>query len=144
MTAEKELLGLKSLRKLNIFVADDAQLSWRRSLACGSAISDLRCTHCGGALRNPVLDLIRNDLDHGNAWVILVALVDTILQVADVAGNHRGPMLINQIPVLSHSGSTGVGRPVCGGWVTEANIDVRIILDFLELVRHVVRKEREV
>lgn len=87
MTAEKELLGLKSLRKLNLFLADDAQLSRGRGLACSSAISDLCCTHCRGVLRNPVLDLIRNDFDHGDTWVILVALVYTILQVADVAGD---------------------------------------------------------
>jgi len=71
----------------NLFLADDAQLSGRRSLACGSAKSDLCCTQCRGVLRNPVLDLIRNDLDYGDAWVILVTLVDTILQVADVPGN---------------------------------------------------------
>lgn len=52
-------------------------------------------------------------------------------------------MLINQIPVLRHSGPTGVGRPICGGRVTEADINVRIILDFLELVRHVVREEHK-
>lgn len=83
----RKLLGLNSLRKLNLFLADDAQLSRGCSLAHGSAISNLRCTHRRGVLRNPVLDLIRNDLNYGDAWVILVALVDTILQVADIAGN---------------------------------------------------------
>lgn len=87
MTVEKELLGMKSLCKLNLFLADDAQLSRRRCLARSSAISDLCCTHRRRVLRDPVLDLIRDDLDHSNAWVILVALVYTILQVADVAGD---------------------------------------------------------
>jgi hypothetical protein len=53
-------------------------------------------------------------------------------------------MLINQIPILRHSGPTGVGRPICGGRVAKADINVRVILDFLELVRHVVREEHKV
>jgi hypothetical protein len=51
---------------------------------------------------------------------------------------------MNKLLVLSHSGPPGVGRPVRRGRVTKTDIDVRIVLDFFELVRHVVGEEHEV
>jgi len=51
---------------------------------------------------------------------------------------------VNKLFVLRDSSSTGVRRPVRRGWVAEADIDVGIVLNFLELMRHVVGEEYEI
>lgn len=48
-------------------------------------------------------------------------------------------MLRDLLLVLGDFGNAGVRRPVGGGRVKEGHVDVRVVVDLVELVRHLVR-----
>jgi hypothetical protein len=55
-----------------------------------------------------------------------------------------GPVLLDQILVLADLGLSGVRSPVGSGGITETEVDVRVMLDFVELVADIVGEEDEV
>lgn len=52
-----------------------------------------------------------------------------------------GPMFLDQFLISRNPGLAAIGYPICGCWVTEAHIDVRVVRNLVELVRGVVGDE---
>ena len=54
------------------------------------------------------------------------------------------PVLFDDRPIFDNLGNPGETCPVCGRFIEEADIDVIIVLEFLELWRGVVCDENKV
>jgi hypothetical protein len=55
-----------------------------------------------------------------------------------------GPVFLNQLLVLADLSLAGVRSPAGGGRVAEADVDVRVMFDFVEFVADVVSEEDKV
>lgn len=68
----------------------------------------------------PVTDLTGDDLDDADARVVLVAFVNAVVEVAEVARVVCAiPVLLDELPVLRQRGDPVVGYPARGGGVKE-------------------------
>jgi len=142
-TRLEELMAVQLLGQLDLSLSDSPQLSGRTGFPGYFANGDV-CSASEGALGgDPVTDFFWYNFNDRNARVFLVSVVDSVFQVAEICGYRGRPMFVDQLLVLGYSGCAGIGCPARRIRIAKADVNVRVVLNFVEFRRRVVREEDE-
>ena len=134
-----------------------AEFSWSSDLASHGTRNDISRLRHRVLRRGPEADFVRNDLNDSNTRVVLVTLVDPVSEVTEPGSRarqtmsfvryewhenvHSTPVLGDDVLILTYSGDSAVGCPVCRLLVVERHVNVRIVFDFVKFVGCLVGNE---
>jgi len=134
---------MQVLDELDLIFRDSPQFTRGSSLSHRCCCCNFRSPLQSTRVRDPIANLVRNNYNNRNTWIVLVAFVNTILEVAEVCRDKLRPVFLDQFLVLGHFGGPAIARPIRSGAIAEADIDVLVVCDFITFLGDVVDDEDE-
>ena len=103
----------------------------------------LHSTSDCGTGGHPITNLTWSDANHRDARIVLVAAVDTVVQITEISSDKRAPEFVDQSLVARDGRLAGDAGPVCAGSVNEGEVDIRVCLNFVEFIGCIVGEKLE-